>query len=329
MIIVLHKNASYDDKQRLINKIKELGLKPHVSEGIHRTIIGAVGDEKIFQSNPVDGMPGIEKIYQILKPFKLVSREFKKETTVVKIRGKKFGDGKFKLIAGPCSVESKNQILECASFLSQIGVSFLRGGAFKPRTSPYSFQGLGFEGLKYLKYASDKYDIPVVSEIIDLKDVSRCYDYIDIFQVGARNMQNYNLLIELGKQDKPVLLKRGMSSTIKEWLMAAEYIMLKGNSNIILCERGIRTFENYTRNTLDLSAVIAAKNETHLPVIVDPSHATGKKEMIPGLTLASKVVGADGAMVEIHPEPEKALSDGGQSLSFSEFSTMLKKVRKS
>jgi 3-deoxy-7-phosphoheptulonate synthase len=328
MIIVLGKNITEQEKINILERIKENGLTPHISEGIEKTLIGVVGDERILQAKPLDGMPGIEKIIQILKPFKLVSRDFKNENTVIEINGNKFGNGDFDFIAGPCSVESKEQIFLTAKFLSQKGIKYLRGGAFKPRTSPYSFQGLGVEGLEYMREAARLYDMSVISEVVDARDIELCYKFVEVFQVGARNMQNFNLLRELGNQSKPVLLKRGMSSTIKEWLMAAEYIMLKGNSNIILCERGIRTFEDYTRNTLDLSAVIAAKKETHLPVIVDPSHGTGRKDMILKMTLAAKVIGADGVMVEVHPEPEKALSDSAQSMNFKEFDNLITEVKK-
>lgn len=328
MIIVLSKNITDEQKQRLIHRIEKLGLTPHISEGVERTIIGVVGDERILQGKPIDGMPGIEKIINVLKPYKLVSREFKNENTVVKIGNKAIGDGDFSIIAGPCSIESHEQMLSTANFLKENKISFLRGGAFKPRTSPYSFQGLGKEGLEYIKDAGRKNDLAVITEVVDARDIELSYEYVDVFQVGARNMANFSLLTELGKQDKPVLLKRGMSSTIIEWIMAAEYIMLKGNSNIILCERGIRTFEDYTRNTLDLSAVVAAKNLSHLPVLVDPSHGTGRKEMILPMCLAAKVIGADGVMVEVHPEPDKALSDSKQSLNFEEAKKIFNKIRK-
>ncbi|PLX16365.1 MAG: 3-deoxy-7-phosphoheptulonate synthase [Candidatus Muiribacterium halophilum] len=326
MIIVLKKNISKKEKEDIISRIHSCGLTPHISQGTERTIIGVVGDERILQAKPMDGMKGIEKIINILKPYKLVSRDFKKEDTVINIKGRKIGGGDFSVIAGPCSVESEEQMMMTAEYLSKKGISFLRGGAFKPRTSPYSFQGLGREGLEFMKRAASKYDMLIVSEIMDAQDIELLYDFVDIFQVGARNMQNFILLQELGAIDKPILLKRGMSSTLKEWLMAAEYIMLKGNSNIILCERGIRTFEDYTRNTLDLSAVIAAKNISHLPVFVDPSHGTGRKEMILPMSLASKVIGADGVMVEVHPNPEKALSDSAQSMDFNEFDDMFSKL---
>ncbi|MCK9223676.1 MAG: 3-deoxy-7-phosphoheptulonate synthase [Candidatus Muirbacterium halophilum] len=326
MIIVLEKNISEEKKNYILKRIYDCGLTPHISVGIEKTIIGVVGDERILQGKPIDGIPGIEKIISILKPYKLVSRDFKKENTIINVKGNKIGDGNFAFIAGPCSVESREQIDSTAEFLFKQGLFFLRGGAFKPRTSPYSFQGLGKQGLDYLKEVSIKYNIGIVSEVMDTRDIEISYNSIDIFQVGARNMQNYSLLTELGKQDKPVLLKRGMSSTIKEWLMAAEYIMLKGNSNIILCERGIRTFEDYTRNTLDLSSVIAIKKMSHLPVLVDPSHGTGRKDMVLPMSLAAKVIGADGVIIEIHPEPEKALSDSQQSLNFEEFEKLIKKV---
>ncbi len=327
MIIVLKKKIEEKDRNRIIERIHELGLTPHISEGTERTIIGVVGDERIIQGHPIDGLPGIEKVIAVLKPYKMVSREFQQENTVIDIFGHKIGDGSFNIIAGPCSVESEEQICSTAVFLKKLGIFLLRGGAFKPRSSPYSFQGLGREGLGYLREAALGNEMAVVSEVMDARDIELSYQYVDVFQVGARNMQNFTLLKELGKQNKPVLLKRGMSSTILEWLMAAEYIMLNGNSDIILCERGIRTFEDYTRNTLDLSAVVAAKSLSHLPVVVDPSHATGRKEMIEPLTLASKVIGADGVIIEVHPRPEEALSDSKQSLTFDEFSEIYSNIQ--
>jgi len=275
MIIVLKPDATSEDIEKITERLKKLGLSVHLSKGEERTIIGAIGDESVLQDQPLDIIPGVESVMPILKPYKLVSKEFRKESTVIEFGDVKFGGSKVQVIAGPCSVETKDGLLNVAEKVKSAGVKFLRGGAFKPRTSPYSFQGLGVKGLEYLSQVKKETGLLIVTELMDPRDTEVVYNHADIIQIGARNMQNFRLLTEIGKLDKPVLLKRGLSATIKELLMSAEYIASQGNSNIILCERGIRTFETSTRNTIDIGAIPVLKSETHLPVIVDPSHAAG------------------------------------------------------
>ncbi len=328
MIIVLKPDATQEDIDHIVERLKELGLTPHISKGKERTIIGAIGDESVLQNQPLDILPGVEKVMPILKPYKLVSREFQKENTVIEIDGVRIGGREIQVIAGPCSVETREGLLEVARRVRRAGVKLLRGGAFKPRTSPYSFQGLGEEGLKYLAEAKAETGLLIVTELMDPRDTELVYRYTDIIQIGARNMQNFRLLTEVGKLDKPVLLKRGLSATIKEWLMSAEYIASQGNRRIILCERGIRTFETATRNTLDLSAIPVLKEETHLPVIVDPSHAAGIWNYVPPLSRAAIACGADGLLIEVHHEPEKALCDGSQSLKPDRFEELMRELRK-
>ncbi|HHD11829.1 MAG TPA: 3-deoxy-7-phosphoheptulonate synthase [Deltaproteobacteria bacterium] len=314
MIIVLKKDATQEEIDHIVEKIEATGLSVLISKGKERTIIGVIGDESLLETVPLEALPGVEKAMPVLKPYKLVSREFRPEPTVIEVEGRKIGAEQIQVIAGPCSVETQELLLDCAERVKASGANFLRGGAFKPRTSPYSFQGLGEEGLKYLKEAKKRTGLPIVSELMDPRDTELLCEYVDIIQIGARNMQNFRLLTEVGKTGKPVLLKRGLAATIKEWLMSAEYIASQGNTNIILCERGIRTFETATRNTLDLSAIPVLKEETHLPVIVDPSHATGKWDLVAPLAKAAVAVGADGLMIEVHSDPENALCDGAQSL---------------
>ncbi|WP_448550079.1 3-deoxy-7-phosphoheptulonate synthase [Thalassotalea fusca] len=323
MIIVLKPQASEQDAQEILNKIAELGLKPLYMPGIERTVIGALGDERVLRKLHLDSYPMVDNVKPILSPYKLVSRELQSHDTIVSIDGVKVGGNKFTVIAGPCSVESQEQLFGVSKMLSEHNVPLLRGGAFKPRTSPYSFQGLGEEGLALLKAAKQEFKMPVVSEIIDPSDAQLMYDYIDCYQIGARNMQNFRLLEAVGAQDKPVLLKRGMSATIEELLLAAEYIINAGNPNVILCERGIRTFETATRNTLDLNAVALLKQKTHLPVLVDPSHGTGVKSLINPLSRAAAAVGADGIIVESHLNPKEALSDGHQALTEEDFTQLM------
>ena len=323
MIIVLKPQASENDAQEILNKIAELGLKPLYMPGIERTVIGALGDERVLKQLHLDSYPMVDNVKPILSPYKLVSRELQAHDTIVSIDGVKVGGNKFTVISGPCSVESHNQLFDVSRMLAKHGIPLLRGGAFKPRTSPYSFQGLGKEGLALLKAAKQEFNTPVVSEIIDPSDAQLMYDYIDCYQIGARNMQNFRLLEAVGAQDKPVLLKRGMSATIEELLLAAEYIINAGNPNVILCERGIRTFETATRNTLDLNAVALLKQKTHLPVLVDPSHGTGVKSLINPLSRAAVAVGADGIIVESHLNPKEALSDGHQALTEEDFSQLM------
>ena len=327
MIIVLKPEATESQIKHIVEKVKALGLKPMISKGVERTIIGLIGEEDVLRSTPLDVFPGVEKVMSILAPYKLVSREFKHENSVINAGKIKIGGKKIAVMAGPCSVENREMLIRIARDVKKAGASILRGGAFKPRTSPYSFQGLGEEGLKYLKEAREKTGLPVVTEIMDIRDLDLIEKYVDILQVGARNMQNFNLLKEVGLSKKPVLLKRGISSTIVELLMSAEYILSNGNFNVMLCERGIRTFEDQTRFTLDLSAIPVLKKLTHLPVIVDPSHAAGKWGYVPALSKAAIAAGADGLMVEVHPRPEEAFSDGAQSLMPDNFDKMMKDLK--
>ncbi|MBU4376279.1 MAG: 3-deoxy-7-phosphoheptulonate synthase [Candidatus Omnitrophica bacterium] len=328
MIIVLRPNATEKEINHIIEKVKKLGLKPMVSKGVERTIIGVIGDEDIIRIQPLEVYPGVEKVMPILKPYKLVSRDFKGEDTVVDVGGIKVGGEKIVVMAGPCSVENETLLIKIAKDVKSAGAVILRGGAFKPRTSPYSFQGLGEEGLKFLKEAKKITGLPIVTEIMDVRDMPLVEKYADLIQIGARNMQNFNLLKEVGQSKKPVLLKRGMSATIKELLMSAEYILSEGNFNVILCERGIRTFEEHTRFTLDISAVPIIKQLSHLPVLVDPSHATGKWGLISPCSKAAIAAGADGLIIEVHPNPEEALSDGAQSLLPGKFADMMKELAK-
>jgi 3-deoxy-7-phosphoheptulonate synthase len=327
MIIVMRSTATQADIDQVVERIIHHGLKPHISRGVERTIIGAIGDERILRNVPFQALPGVEEALPILKPFKLASRDFRTEPSVVEVNGVAIGGARLAVIAGPCSVEGRQMLLETAQKVKAAGATLLRGGAFKPRTSPYAFQGLGEEALRYLAEVREITGLPVVTELMDPRDAELVMKYADMVQIGARNMQNFRLLKEVGIHRKPVLLKRGMSSTIKELLMSAEYIMSEGNYNIVLCERGIRTFEEYTRNTLDISAVPSLKQLTHLPVIVDPSHAAGKWDLVAPLTLAAVAVGADGVMVEVHPQPEVALSDGPQALIPDRFAALMGQVR--
>jgi len=328
MIVVLKKDATEAQINHIVKKVKALGLRPMISKGVERTIIGVIGEEDVLRVQPLEVYPGVEKVMPVLSPYKLVSKEFKQEPTIVDVGGVKIGGKKVVVMAGPCSVENQKLLLKIAKAVSKKGAKLLRGGAFKPRTSPYAFQGLGEEGLKYLKDASDQTGLKVVTEVMDPRDIPLIDRYADMFQIGARNMQNFQLLKEVGALKKPVLLKRGMMSTVKEWLMSAEYILANGNFSVVLCERGIRTFEDMTRFTLDLSAVPLVKRLSHLPVIVDPSHGTGKWNLVAPMASAAVASGADGLIVEVHPTPEEALSDGLQSLLPEKFSAMMGDVRK-
>ncbi len=327
MIIVLKPGSTKNDIEAVAKKITDLGLAIHVSAGTERIIIGAVGDERKIDAPSFEVMECVEKVMPILKPYKMVSREIQPEDTQIEVRGQVVGGKKLSVFAGPCSVEGKEMMEEIAESVRDCGATFLRGGAFKPRTSPYSFQGLGEEGLKILASAREKTGLPFATELMDTRDIDLLVEYTDIIQIGARNMQNFRLLTEVGKTRKPVILKRGMSATVHELLMSAEYIASQGNSEIILCERGIRTFETATRNTLDVSAVPVLKSLTHLPVIVDPSHAAGKAELVPVLAAAAVAAGADGLMIEVHNNPEKAFSDGPQSLKPLIFGEVMEKIR--
>lgn len=326
MIIVMKPQASQEELNRVIAKVTDLGLKVHLSEGKFRTIIGVIGDKKLIAELPVEVMPGVEKVVSVTENFKLVSRGFKPENTVVDVGGVLVGGPGLVVMAGPCAVESREQLMEAALAVKSCGAQFLRGGAFKPRTSPYAFQGLEEKGLVMLAETREATGLKIVTEVVDVQSVEMVSAYADVLQIGARNMQNFQLLKMAGKSGKPVLLKRGLAATINEWLNAAEYIMNEGNYNVIFCERGIRTFEDYTRNTLDLSAVAALKEISHLPVIVDPSHGTGRWKLVCPMARAAVAAGADGLMIEVHPNPSEALSDGSQSLTPENFAVLMNEV---
>lgn len=328
MIVIMKHNATPNQIEHVCTKIKELGLIPNVSKGVERTVIGVIGEEEVIRLQPIEIFPGVENVVPIQRPYKLVSREFKKEDTVFDMgNGVKVGGKKIVVMAGPCSVENRDMLLNIAKEVKKAGATFLRGGAFKPRTSPYSFQGLGEEGLRYLREVADEVGLLVVTEVMDTRQVELVAKYADMLQIGARNMQNFDLLREIGISKKPALLKRGLSSTIKEWLLSAEYILSKGNFNVMLAERGIRTFETATRNTLDLNAIPVVKQETHLPILLDPSHGTGKWEYVAPLAKAAVACGADGIMIEVHTNPEEAKSDGEQSLLPKKFAQLMQDMR--
>lgn len=327
MITVLKSGATEEQKAKLIKWFEAQGLTVHVSEGQFQTVLGLVGDTTQVDDELVGALEIVEAIKRVSEPYKRANRKFNPEDTVIDVNGVKIGGGNFAIIAGPCSVESEAQILEVAKAVKDGGAALLRGGAFKPRTSPYDFQGLGAEGIALLEKAKVETGLPLVTELMNAEHLSE-FENVDIIQIGARNMQNFDLLKEVGKTDKPVLLKRGLANTIKELLMSAEYIMSEGNENVILCERGIRTFETYTRNTLDLGAVAALKELTHLPVVVDPSHATGIARMVEPMAMAATAAGADGLMIEVHNDPANALCDGAQSLTPVQFAQVAAKVAK-
>src|SRR5262245_23848606 len=329
MILVLRTDHSEAEFQHLLQAIKDMGFTPHVSRGQTHTIVGAIGDENIPQAEEqFNCLPGVEQVLRVQKPFKLASREFHKADTVVQVGPTKIGGDHLGMIAGPCAVESYEFLDEIAGKVKAAGANLLRGGAFKPRTSPYSFQGLGEKGLKILREVGDKYGLPIVTEVMDPRQVDLISRYADMLQVGARNMQNFDLLKEIGATRTPVLLKRGMSATVKDLLMSAEYILAGGNTNVVLCERGVRSFEDSTRNMLDMAAVPNIKGQSHLPVIVDPSHATGRRDLIPSMALAAVAAGADGVHVEVHCCPEKAMSDGPQALLPDRYQKLMQDVRK-
>ena len=336
MIIVLRPDSSEAQIEHVLERIAELGLKPHVSRGELRTIIGVIGDESKLHVQPLQAIPGVEQVLPILKPFKLASRELRRADTVVEVGGDagpdvrpvKVGGGSLAMIAGPCAIEDPEILDTIASQIKAAGANILRGGAFKPRTSPYAFQGLGERGLKILREVGHSHGLPVVTEVMDPRQVELVHRYADMFQIGARNMQNFDLLKEVGMTRKPVLLKRGMSATVKDLLMSAEYILAEGNPGVVLCERGVRSFEDSTRNMLDLSAVPNVKGQSHLPIIVDPSHATGRPDLIPAMARAAIAAGADGVHVEVHSCPEKALSDGPQALLPAQYNALVQELRK-
>ena len=315
------------DEEKVIQKLREMGHKVHISRGERRIILGVIGDVENLASVPFYAFNGVEEIIRIVKPYKLASREFKSFDTTVKVKDVVIGGKEVIIMAGPCVVENEKQIFETARYVKAAGAKILRGGAFKPRSSPYSFQGLGEEGLKLLAQAGEETGLAVVTEVMSVNQIELVGKYTDIFQVGARNMQNFVLLKELGKIKKPILLKRGMSASLEELLLSAEYILSQGNYEVILCERGIRTFENYTRNTLDLSAVPALKRLSHLPIIVDPSHATGRWRLVSPMSKAAIAVGADGLLIEVHPDPKSSLSDGAQTLKLDTFAQLMKEIK--
>lgn len=323
MIIVMKTGVTVEQIEEVAARLTDEGLKVHLSQGVEKTIMGAIGDRQRIESLDLEALPWVEKVVPILAPYKLVSREFHPADTIIRVGGQEIGGKTVHVMAGPCAVESRAQIMETAAAVRESGATFLRGGAFKPRTSPYSFQGLEEEGLRYLAEAREKTGLLVVTEVIDARDVALVAEYADVLQIGARNMQNFILLKEVAKCGKPVLLKRGPSATLEEWMMAAEYIMDGGNYQVMFCERGIRTFESYTRNTLDLSMVPALHSLSHLPVIIDPSHGTGKWHLVHPMAKAALAAGADGLIVEVHPQPEKAVSDGKQSLTPEKFQRMM------
>ncbi|MDD4002687.1 MAG: 3-deoxy-7-phosphoheptulonate synthase [Clostridia bacterium] len=327
MILIIRPDRTDIEFDKLICELESMKMKTHVSVGENTTIVGLVGDTSLLDINEMKANPLVLDVKRVSEPYKRANRKFNSADTVIDINGVPIGGGYFTVIAGPCSVESQQQLNLIACNIKKSGASVLRGGAFKPRTSPYAFQGLEAEGIKILENAKSREDIPIITEIMDISDL-RYFENVDIIQVGARNMQNFRLLKMLGRQKKPVLLKRGMSSTIEELLMSAEYIMSEGNNDVILCERGIRTFETSTRNTLDISAVPVLKKLTHLPVIVDPSHACGNACFVPALSKAAIAAGADGIMVEVHNNPAKALSDGAQSITLEEFDCLMNNIRK-
>ncbi len=327
MILVLKPGVTREQREELTRQVESMGFKVHLSEGEGKTILGLVGDTVNLNAFDFTANEIVDNVLRVTEPFKKANRMFKPDDTVVEVGGRKIGKGHFVVISGPCSVESEAQIVGVARELKKAGASFLRGGAYKPRTSPYSFQGLGLDGLELLKIARAETGLPIVTELMSTDVLDRFVEDVDIIQVGARNMQNFVMLKELGRTNKPILLKRGLSATFEEWLMSAEYILSEGNTQVILCERGIRTFETYTRNTLDLSAVPAIKRMSHLPIIVDPSHGTGKAWMVEPMSKAAVLAGADGVIIEVHNNPKAALSDGAQSLTPAEYSAVVPKLK--
>ncbi|RLE35785.1 3-deoxy-7-phosphoheptulonate synthase [Candidatus Acetothermia bacterium] len=327
MIVIMQHGATEAQIKNVIARVEQRGCRVHISEGEERMIIGVIGNGRPLDPIQFERMSGVERVVPVLRPFKLASREFHPQDTVVKVNGVRIGGDEIVVMAGPCAVENRDQILEAARVVKGAGAKVLRGGAFKPRTSPYSFQGLGVEGLRLLAAAREETGLPVVTEVMAPEMVPLVSTYADILQIGARNMQNYALLHAVGEAQRPVLLKRGMMSTIEELLMAAEYILSHGNERIVLCERGIRTFEPYTRNTVDINAVPLLKQLTHLPVVVDPSHGTGKWELVAPVSKAAIAAGADGLIIEVHPHPEEALSDGAQSLKPARFAALMQELR--
>jgi 3-deoxy-7-phosphoheptulonate synthase len=327
LIVVMSGHATPEQVEEVVAHLAEAGAHAQVTPGKDATVIGVIGERDLLASLPLEGFPGVDQVLPILKPYKLVSRELRPDPTMIEVRGRRIGDGYFGLIAGPCAVEYREQTLSAAHAVADAGATMLRGGAFKPRTSPYAFQGLGQAGLEILKEARDETGLPIVTELMDARDVEAVVEAADVIQIGARNMQNFSLLSEVGRAGKPVLLKRGTSASIEELLMAAEYVVKEGNSEVMLCERGMRTFERATRFTLDIGAVPVLKLESHLPVIVDPSHAAGRRDLVAPLARAAVAAGADGIIVEVHPEPEHALSDAAQQIPTAQFAEFASEVR--
>jgi 3-deoxy-7-phosphoheptulonate synthase len=326
MIIVMKSQASQSDSANIIQELEAKGLKPVPLYGVERTVIAVIGEERDISISHLEALTGVDKVMRVVKPYKLVSRETKKEPTIIEVNGVKIGSDQLAMIAGPCSVESEEQMEEVASKIAKMGIKIMRGGAYKPRTGPYSFQGLGQEGLNILHETAQRHGLAVITEVLDVRHLDDICKKADILQVGARNMQNFELLKEIGKANKPVMLKRGMSATIEEWLLAAEYILAHGNPNVILCERGIRTFETATRNTLALDAIPLVKELSHLPIVVDPTHGTGKKSLIESMSKAAIAAGTDGLIIEVHPNPPAAKSDAQQQLTPDEFEKILKNL---
>ena len=329
MIIVLKPEVTDEEIQHIVDKIETYGLKTHISKGELRTVIGAIGDETILSEKPIEAISGVERVMPVVEPYKLASRSFHPDDSIISIDGGKvtIGGDNIAIIAGPCTVENEDQTIKTAIAVKKAGANLLRGGAFKPRTSPYSFQGLGEKGLEILLKAKKETGLPIVTEVMDPRDVALVAEKADVIQIGARNVQNFNLLKEVGRHKKPILLKRGMMTTMKELLMSAEYVMSEGNLQVMLCERGIRTFETATRNTLDLSIIPVAKEKTHLPVVIDPSHATGHREYVEPMSLAAVAAGAAALMIEVHYKPEDAMVDGAQSLTPEGFTSFMQKAK--
>ncbi len=327
MLVVMHRGATTDQMDKVVATIEAMGLQAHPLPGSTRTAIGITGNLQSVQPDRLGGLPGVLELIRVTKPYKLAGRDFQQDNTVVEVAGVRMGGSHFGVIAGPCSVEDESLMLRTADFLKGIGVGLMRAGAFKPRTSPYAFQGLGREGLKILERARAKTGIGIVTEVMETDEVEAVGDSADIVQIGTRNMQNYPLLRRVGKLRKPILLKRGMASTLEEWLMAAEYIMAGGNSQVLLCERGVRTFNDHSRNTLDLSVVPPLKTASHLPVLIDPSHGTGKRAHVPPMALASLACGSHGVLIEVHPDPDRALSDGLQTIDFPTFAKLVEQLK--
>ena len=327
MVVVMQERATEEQIEKVVASLVEIGLDVHRSTGVSRTVLGAVGDDRRMDPRLIEMMDGVSEVLRVTEPYKLASRAFKPEGTVVAMDDVRIGGDEVIVIAGPCSAETEEQVTTTAGAVKRAGAKMLRGGAFKPRSSPYSFQGLGEEGLRMLRAAANQHDLKLVSEVMDISQIPLIEKYCDMFQVGARNMQNFTLLRELGRTRKPVLLKRGISATIEEWLLSAEYVLSGGNGDVILCERGIRTFESYTRNTLDISAIPVVKKLSHLPIIVDPSHGTGRRDKVAPMARAAVAAGADGLIIEVHCDPDHALSDGAQSLFPAQFDRLMAELR--